>query len=160
MPKLLTPQQYENSLDELNELRPLQLADETQHKIDIAVCDKLPVSSKKAVAGMLIKGTQQGSLLVRFDKDYPNYEVRQPNISYIHKKDLVSFAQKVSFVLSVVVNSYGLTDLWWTDSSYNIILKELSITDPTFIEFSGTDLYVKGDGIANWGCIVFFYGFY
>lgn len=160
MPKLLTPRQYEKPLEDINEIRPLQLADEIQHKIEIAVCNKLPVSTKKAATGMLMKGTQQGALLAKFNKDYTIADPIRLELNYLTPTGCVSFVQKVSFVVYDVISSYSMTGLFWTDSSGDIIFWPLDPTQTTYIGFSGTDLYMKATGVANWGGSYDFYGFY
>ncbi len=160
MPKLLTPQQYEPVLDELNELRPLRIADQIHHKIEIGVCDKLPVAAKKAVTGSLVKGTQQGALLKKAINNNQHYQAISMLLTAINRYGYVPFDQKVSFVLVNVLESENLAFFAWCDSTYIKNIKELSWPKPTFVEFSGTVMYVKTAYDLIGSMTADYYGFY
>jgi hypothetical protein len=70
MPKLLTPVQYENTLDELNGVRPLELADEVKLTLDIPILNVNPVSQKRPAIGKLLRCNQRGALLQDGEKGY------------------------------------------------------------------------------------------
>lgn len=161
MPKLLTPQQYENSLDELNELRPLQIADEVKRQIDIPVCNKLPVSTKKAVSGLLTKGTQQGALLTELNTDYTAYEKISQYFSDGSEQHCVTFAQEVNGVLCVQTTLFEYIEAWWTNSTYALQIMAISLIVPTYLPFIGTDLYVYASDTSIYRTLYMdFYGFY
>lgn len=63
MQKLLTPQQYESTLDELNEIRPLQVSDIVKQFISMPVCNRYANSESKASDGVFVKSTHHGHIL-------------------------------------------------------------------------------------------------
>ena len=151
MPKLITPVQYEPSVDELNEIVPLYMGDEVQQAINLSVLNANPVSENRPVIGKLARCNQYGGLLKYNDKrSFDNYEliaVDIPERNYV----LYEFAQKVEIVLWTFTSGAKESLLDWCSSGGIYTFKNLSLTGSTWLEFIGTKLYLRGDsGISGY----------
>jgi len=127
MPKLITPVQYEPTLDELNEVRPLQLADEVKSVISSPALNLNPVSHGRPVFGKLSRCNNQGALLTNGNSGYENYEAFSLPV-YWHPTQhySITFSQKVKRVFLLPTMFWFDPALKWTDPSYLITIKELN----------------------------------
>ncbi|GAH82001.1 unnamed protein product, partial [marine sediment metagenome] len=139
MPKLATPVQYEPSLDGLNTIRPLQLADEVKTVIPYPVLCKNPPSIDKPAVGMFARCSQQGALLKSvpvwanriFEDDFELSE-REPNVHYV-------FPTKVKYVFALLDMGGHSGAVHWTDSSYTQEYRLIATDKYTSIIFMGKD---------------------
>lgn len=142
MPKLATPVQYEPALEGLNDIRPLQLADEGKVVIPYPVLCKNPPSTGKPAVGMFARCSQQGALLKSVSNVYSAYEKIRLNFDVDNLEQVVEFSQRIGFVLCVPIVHHRGSDLWWSEATYTAKFKKISQTAPTFLKFVGSDLYV------------------
>lgn len=160
MQKLITPIQYEDSLDELNIVRPLKLDDEVKHNLDIPVLDVIPVSKDRPAKGKLLRCDNNGGMLVKNHAEYENYEkVDRPFIGEF-EFEYAQFSQKVSGVLWECKTIYSVAYFWWSDPSYSILFQTLANPGETWIKFSGTRIYFVMIGVGDVVADCHVYGFY
>lgn len=161
MRKLLTPVQYEPSLEGLNAIRPLQLADEGKIAISYPVLCHNPPTEGRPAFGKLARCTPTGSLVSYKSNDISDYEYIQKVFVFGTTQIVITFAQKVSLVLCIVESALSVTETWWSDPTYTRHFKAIHLIDPTFLNFSGVDLYVIGAFFPSFGNLTIgFYGFY
>ncbi|GAI88583.1 unnamed protein product, partial [marine sediment metagenome] len=139
MPKLSTPVQYEPALEGLNDIRPLQLADESKVVVPYPVLCKNPPSKDRPAVGMFARCSQQGALLksnniatTDIDRTTEDFSEAAPLVHY-------PFTQKVSGVIAKYVNFYGTSGLWWCNSNGTIKYTALSTAAYVFLPFVGKD---------------------
>lgn len=142
MLKLATPVQYESSIEGLNDIRPLQLADEVKIVIPCPALCRSPVTKNKPVVGRLARCSQQGALLTELQKFYTNFEYIEQDFETGNSNKLIEFSQKVSCVQSKVI-VVGLHDTaYWTDPTYIEQIMSIYDTQTVFLPFVGTNLYI------------------
>jgi len=141
MPKLLTPVQYEPALDGLNEVRPLQLADEVKIALNIPVFNVNPVGKNKPVVGKLARCNQQGALLESNKVfDLRNFEYQVKYTPFESGEFSVTFAQPIKGFL---VYFYARSDeshnsVWVTPDG--IVIKRFIYQQYMWFDFKGTIL--------------------
>ncbi len=160
MPKLLTPIQYEDKLDELNKVRPLVLADEVKPSLDIPVLDSAPVSDSMPALGKLLRCDRTGSLLKRQIAGFENVEVLQVYIPIATVFDTYSFAQRVSGVMWQPTLTVFITSALFTSPDYIITLKSLSLMNIEWLSLDITDFPIRITGIQPGKLRGWLYGFY
>ena len=151
MRKLLTPAQYEPSLEGLNEIRPLELKDETSLNIPYPVlCENLPNERRQGI-GKFARCTKDGALVKHRGNDVKIYQIVQDSIDYPVTNMEFVFFQKVKYVLLDPIGILVFDLAWWTDSTHMINLGTVSYNKPTFILFRGTHLYLRVAYMGPWG---------
>lgn len=160
MPKLATPVQYEPSLEGLNAIRPLQLAEESKVIIPHSVLCKNPPSADRPAVGMLARCSEQGALL-KYKNTWAN------NVSYkvmylIEALPIGSstFFRRVYGVVARFDLRAGVGSVWWCDSIGRYTYTQLATDYWKFLPFVGKTISFLGDGFLGWDCKVYFYGFY
>lgn len=160
MPKLATPVQYEPSLEGLNEIRPLQLADESKIVIPYPVLCKNPPSTDRPAVGMFAR-CSNGALLKSVPAWAKSWEysglLSLSNMSYLVH---FTFAQRVYGVLARYAKLVGTFTCYWNMPSYSVPIKRVYTLEYTFLPFVGKTMYFKGYGTGDWEGDVWLYGFY
>ncbi len=160
MPKLATPIQYEDSLDELNQLRPMSLTDEGKIELAIPTLNVNPVDSGRPVIGKLLRCNQVGSLVGNSSIGYSNVE------QFIHmfimppRHKLFEFSQKVFAVVIQGTEITGSADAIWTDSTYTATYATAIADASIVIPFVGDKLYIRADVIITGAYRVDVKGYY
>lgn len=161
MPKLITPVQYEPSIERLNDIRPLQLEDEVKIVIACPVLYENPPSENKPAVGKLARCTKQGALLADRQKVYTNFEYITQDFETGDENQVIQFSQKVSFVQSRAVALGTWLTAVWTDPTYTITLKDIRSPYTEFLPFNGVDLYVRVTcSLPGFITTIGFHGFY
>lgn len=161
MLKLTAPIQYEPSLEGLNAIRPLRLRDESRILVPCPVLCINPPTKDKPAIGKLARCSQQGALLNDKQKVLTNYEYIEREFPYGLPNQQITFAQEVSPVWCKVLSYIGVTDLFWTDPTYTIDIQAILLIAYTFLQFRGSDLYVRGVVSVPFGHLTMgFWGFY
>lgn len=161
MRKLLTPVQYEPSLEELNSVRPLQLADDAKIVIPYPVLCLNPVTKDRPPIGKLARCDRAGALLASQPVECTAYEYITEDFADGDSDKLIQFSQQVSFVqtLVTVVGFWG--DGYWTDPTYTAEIKNIFGTTTFYLPFVGTDLYIHVTILVPIApTTIGFYGFY
>lgn len=144
MPKLLTPLQYSPTLDELNDIRPLQTDKIVKPSIDIGVCNELADSNQKAALGQLARCTKQGHLLIKNSLVSTEYELKE--YSYVDRETIetITFSQPVKEVMVDVKMNAATILFWWCSSNYLISIKDLNAIGKYYLNFRGLsfDVYL------------------
>jgi len=143
MRKILTPQQYSQTLDELNEIRPLQVSDIVKPSIDIGVCNSFADSDNKSVLGKLAKCTQHGSLLKKKPLGYAQFEQIGVNRLEIETIETISFSQPVKEVLVKVIILNNVLVFHWCADNYLVSLMNLNSVGIYYLHLKGSsfDIY-------------------
>lgn len=160
MPKLATPVQYEPSLEGLNDIRPLQLADEVKVVIPYPVLCSNPPSTGRPAMGKFVRCNQQGALL--------KHKPYEP-LSYYFKDDTITSAiAGCSFIFPTKV--YGISAYWkiddgsptcfWTNPRATKNIKELIDRAYIWLPFVGNTIWFVGVGEGDWEGYIEVYGFY
>lgn len=161
MAKLITPVQYEDTLDELNKVRPLVLNDEVKRNIDLPVLDANLVAKKGSALGKLLRCTNEGSLLVKNHNGFDNVEIKPFDIERRYEQTTFTFAQEVFGVLCNVIINDVITEFYVTDSTGTIHAQDIGLTGTTWIKFRGTAIWVRVIGELPRDYVAGnFYGFY
>lgn len=160
MPKLLTPLQYSPTLDELNDIRPLQTDNIVKPSIDIAVCNELVDSDKKATLGRLIRCTKQSHLLIKNSLVSTEYEGKP--YTYVNQEMVltITFSQLVREVMVHTKMAAGTILFYWCSSNYLISIKDLKSIGKHYLNFRGLsfDVYLHQPLLP--ALIFDVYGFY
>ena len=160
MPKLATPVQYEPTLEGLNEIRPLQLADESKIVVSYpALCQNPPTKDRPAV-GKLARCSEQGALLKSLPVWCDKYETLFWTITNEMPAHFFTFAQKVYGVIVLWQIIEGTPVCDWVSL---IPMKELQRITPdihTFLPFVGVKVRFRGKNIDVWEGDIRVYGFY
>lgn len=160
MPKLATPIQYEPALEGLNDIRPLQLADESKIVIAHPVFCKNPPSAGKPAVGMFARCSQQGALLKSNNTWSDKIESHYLRIDDAYPIYFYTFAQKVYGIIAFWERTAGVAKGYWCDPSGTQKYIELSTITYTFLPFVGTIIWFLGESILGWDAKVWFTGFY
>jgi len=160
MPKLLTPIQYEDTLDELNIVRPLELADVVKHLIDIPILNSNSVDNNPAL-GKLLRCDNAGALLIKNSNGFKHVEAKAFYVDYLGKPADITFAQPVERVLYKYVSDNECYNVMWVIPALgNPIIKTWPATDTTWIEFNGTTIRLNISGGILHHLHAILYGFY
>lgn len=160
MPKLITPVQFEPSLEGLNIVRPLIMPDECKTIISYPVlCQNLPSEGKPGV-GKLARCTQSGALL-RDNSELPDkvYDV-ELEISENGEEISYTFPTKVVGVIAQWEDEADVIDFWWCSSDYSVLFVELRRNDFVFLPFSGKTIHFFVDSSDGWDIELRLIGFY
>jgi len=161
MPKLATPMQYGRSLDDLNGLRPLALADECKNVVSYPVLCKNPASVDKPAIGKLARASQQGQALLANTYRYADYEYIEQEFELNNPNRLIEFNQQVFFVQTKVIQVYSMIAAWWADATYTTLYKLIYPVPIVSLGFVGTKLYIgSAHQVAGWKAVIAFWGFY
>jgi len=158
MPKLATPIQYKPALEGLNEIRPLQLADESKIVLPCPVLCTNPPSKDRPAVGIFARCSQQGSLL----KSEPGWAdtIYEYNVAIV-----VGDEVHITFPMYVVgvIAKYTLTGpmgVDWCNDAYTINYKGLATEYWTRLPFVGKDIHFIVDGMPDVTGALFIKGFY
>lgn len=160
MPTLITPVQYEAALEELNALRPLQLAKTVQRLIDIPLVNKEPAESKKSVTGTLVRGTQDGSLLTNNVHELTHYEKIEYDETIFMGNVDVEFAQLVKHVVFKLFSVALLNELWWCVPDTDIKIQDVLTVGIHQLNFVGTKISFYHNGVPIQNLTFAIYGLY
>ena len=161
MPKLLTPVQYEPSLEGLNVVRPLHLADEAKPIISYPVLCKNPPTKDRPVVGKLARCTQQGALASDKRVVYDTWEYIEKQFTWTTRQHHIAFSQVVYPVHCNIVSINLINAIAWTDSTYTKIYQLLDLVVDTMLWFKGVNLYIRTIMASPPAFLTLgFYGFY
>lgn len=160
MPKLMTPIQYEPSLEGLNAVRPLQLLDEGKSIISYPVLCKNAPSEGRPAIGKFARCSQQGALLKKSNTLFHNLESNFFPISENTPLEHYIFQQKVYKVTIRYTDGYGTTGVWWCNYDGSIHFTELPFGVWMTLPFVGRSFHIVGEGVAYWQGTVILFGFY
>lgn len=160
MRKLLTPLQYSSTLDELNELRPLQVDDKVKQVIGVPIHNELAIANAKGVRGLLSKGTQQGGAIIHHNHKLDNYE----ELNYVKSEILnswsVSFSQRVYKVVIQHSKTVACNFFEWRNPTYTVTIQSLVIDGVSVCNFVGDIMYLWLDALFPNDNNIDVYGFY
>lgn len=160
MPKLATPVQYEPALEGLNDIRPLQLADKSKVVIPYPVLCKNPPSTGKPAVGMFARCSQQGALLKSKNTRYRYLEIQARTYDFYDGRKTITFSQKVSLVLCYPGAISFTLNVRWIVPATDGRIQEISLVEPTALNFKGTNLYTRAWFSEMWGqCTIYFFGY-
>ncbi|MBA7654882.1 hypothetical protein ES703_62775 [subsurface metagenome] len=160
MPKLSTPFQYEDSLDELNMVRLLNLVDEVKRIIDIPVLDVNPVDEKGFAAGKLLRCDNNGALLSKNADGFKYCETQSFEIDSPAYFVPCEFAQEVQGVLLDVTDSENIVSFTWLSPATFGNLQYFNILGRTWVNIKGDVLLIKVSGAPPYYHYFTVYGFY
>lgn len=160
MPKLITPVQFEPSLDGLNIVRPLIMPDEGKTVISYPVlCKNLPSEGKPGV-GKLARCTQDGALLRDNLEFASNRYYGALSLSGLSPCRTFTFPMRVKAVSVLPVTEEPAATFYWCSSDCSNNYKQLSDTVYTFLSFVGTVMQFKMVGGTEEETYILIYGFY
>jgi len=143
MIKLSTPVQYEDSLDELNIVRPMELTDEVKTILDIPVVNAKPVDTGCSAIGKLLRCNESGSLLTNGRVNFQDTEsFTEMFFGMAPSITLIEFSQVVSGVILSITMLMEDEKLAWCDST-GVVLVEYDARGNYPIAFYGTKIYFK-----------------
>ena len=160
MQKLVTPVQYENTLDGLNAVRPLVLADEVKPILDIPVLNANPVSENRPAIGKLLRCNQNGALVTKNHNGFKYYQTKSLEIDSPNYFNLCTFSQKVEGILLEVTDSANITAFGWFWLAGFAILEVWNLLGTTWSNFDGQSLYIKISGATPYHHYFNVHGFY
>ncbi len=141
MRKLITPVLYDGSLDGLNEVRPLDLADEVKVSLDVPILNVNPVNNSKLALGRLLRCTKDGALLTKNHNSFENVEERRLIITEEAITEVIEWSQKIFGFLWVFQSRFDINWLVWSDPTYTQRLLYLSLSGTTWVPFKGDTTY-------------------
>lgn len=160
MPKLITPVQFEPSLDGLNIIRPLIMPDECKTVISHPVlCQNLPSEGKPGV-GKLARCTQDGALLGDNSEFASNVYGGTLAMSGVTSCRTFTFPMRVKAAIAKVFTEEEAATFFWCSSDCLTNYKQLSETVYTFLPFVGTVMQFKMVGGSEEETFLRIYGFY
>lgn len=160
MRKLRTPLQYESMLDELNEIRPLQVSDIVRQSICMPVCNRLAKSISKASDGVFVKGTQHGHILTKNVKELTQYQSEQRAIGAGQHNLIFDFSQPVYKVIIYVQVLIKVNRLYWGWVGSEFAIQDINSLGTHHINFVGDSICIN-TAIGVGGLInITVYGFY
>lgn len=142
MPKLATPVLYEDALQQLNEIRPLKLADEVKQGFSLPVlCTNTPNAGKPAI-GRLAQSNNRGSLIAENSgRKFDNAEFIDFSIPAGLRFKVCNFSQRVLGVhLFWVSRSQDSNAVFWCAADSTKI-KQLVYQTWMWLPFIGTRIY-------------------
>lgn len=160
MPKLATPVQYEPSLEGLNDIRPLQLADEGKIVVPCpALCQNPPTKDRPAI-GRLARCTQQGALVKYNSRLYTAYETGFKPISFYGSLVSHTFAKRVKGVIAkAIIGTHTYTAVW-SESTGTLSFADILFDVNVWLPFTGQTIWFKGTGEDLWAGWIGFWGFF
>lgn len=160
MPKLATPVEYEPTLEELNTVRPLQLADEGKIVIPYPVLCKNPPTKDRPAVGKLARCTQQGALLKVGNAPFTLVESGSDTVTNVDWLFHYTFTQKVYGVVIRATYVPPALNFWWCTYVGSKLLPVGQSGFSLFLPFVGTVLSLRGEGFLTWSIDFIFMGFY
>ncbi len=140
--KLLTPVQYEPTLEELNAVRPLELSDEVGISIDMVALDAGDEADKSSIIGRFMRCTQHGAILANSNVKYDNVEAVVFGFDRNSNPGHTQFSQKVFGVVVDIETSWSASSPTWSDSTGSIVYQLLSLTQPVYIPMVGDGFWL------------------
>lgn len=160
MPRLATPVIYEPALEQLNEVRPLVLADEVKRLVSLPVLCVNPVSQGLSAVGKLVSCDKQGSLL-KSSKIWAD-GIETQLITWpaaVMFQDIV-FSQKVKGVSVYWYWEYEQPTVNWMSAghidSYGVIYPDVYM----FLSFNGKEISFMQRGLEVYSIEFEIRGFY
>lgn len=161
MQRLATPTQYEPALEGLNDIRPLQLVEDSKIVVAYPVLCKNPPTIDKPAVGKLARCTQQGTLVRHKVNGLTAYEYIEQEFPVNGGNQQIAFSQKVSYISVVEVDVGFRDDSWFMDSTYTHQLARIVGVNQLQFPFVGTVFYVTVRWSLPFGSIhLGFYGYY
>ena len=139
--KLLTPVTYEDTLDELNVVRPLVLVDEAKVELDVPILNRNPVSENRPAIGKLLKCDINGCALSSPNGVIDKYETDE--VYDVPPGDAVAtidFGRIVNRFRVKGIWFIAETVLWWCTSSGD---KLLEIDENVWAQINARGRYFK-----------------
>lgn len=158
--KLITPVQYEPVLDDLNQIRPLQLQDDVQRVISLPVVNTNPANNPNNARGKFLRCSQQGVILGTHNYNSYDYEEIEKYIIDDFSDYLITFSQLVKFVQVEIRQMADSGYLRWRTLYPSRLIIIYENTGFYYWPYRGTQLNVRINGTGNGGTQVFFRGFY
>lgn len=160
MLKLATPIQYEPSLEGLNVLRPLQLADEVKTELALPVLCVNPIDKTHPATGKLARCSEMGSLLKSKSVFYDEYEKIPLTFYNGYENQTLTFKQKV-FQVFAHTEFYNFTaSTWWCDPSYYRMYAPIDYNLDVMLPFVGQTMYFSSNAGNDDVHGIVFYGFF
>ncbi len=157
---LATPSQYEASLEGLNKLRPLKLADKCKTELTYSVLCVNPVEKDRPAIGKLARCSGDGALLKTKNVSYDNVELKTTVFTDVDTTRVITFSQKVFQVFARVQSYRGYNSAWWVNPTYNNYYMSVDFNKTVMFPFVGQIMYFKSLIIGGDWLVVSFYGFY
>lgn len=143
---LVTPVQYESAFDGLNEVRPLELADEVKVALDIPVLNANPVSSSRPAIGKLLRCNQRGGILQTPSNKY----TYTGYLEYAYIAGVIlhrfTFSEVTPFVICEDIYFSEPFGIRWTDSTGAIVLDSWPNGIKRILPFYGKHLWISKVG--------------
>lgn len=146
MPKLATPVQYEPSLDGLNDIRPLQLADEAKVVIPYPVLCKNPPTVDKPAVGMFARCDRQGSMLINVPPWATEVYEIDIDIAVTNGGMFYSFPIMVQGVLAIYTKVGEYMSVEWSNPTYSRSYAYIHENVWKYLSFMGTKIYFRVSG--------------
>lgn len=150
MQKLLTPVLYEDTLDELNSVRPLRIEDKVENVLDIPILDSNPASDNKPIKGGLLRCDNNAALLKcnQIGVDYD--DVVTFELATASPREKIYFPRLVSHIIFYrMTNVHDIALHWITWQG----ISSYDNQDPLrrwLIEFGCEQIRVMGIGTGSW----------
>lgn len=160
MPRLRTPVQYEESMGELNQVRPLNLIDPVKIALDIPFLNFNPVNKNRPAIGKLVRCNKAGALIKENSVIERNTEIDGGGVTTGTPVVAITFSQPVHYWRMWGIGTTLGSDLWLTDSTGDIIIQTLDMLGDNTIFLYGDTFYVKGAGTPFWIITFTFTGYY
>ncbi|MBA7621477.1 hypothetical protein ES703_28839 [subsurface metagenome] len=133
-------------MDELNEVRPLQLADEVKSVISSPALNLNPISHGRPVTGKLARCNNQGGLSVNDNSGFENYEYIVTLFEGRPMPQKVTFAQKLKgLYLPQYEWFYPFTTFEWVDAGTRLTIQTLHQDASNWLKFTGTEIWIRGN---------------
>lgn len=140
---LRTPVQYESVLDELNTVRPLQLADEGKVALDTPVLNANPVSSSRPAIGKLLRCNQRGGILRSPVDKYTSAGYLEYTYIYPINIHRFTFSEVTPVVFVECIDPVNVISYAWTDSTGDIAIVTWPVMMDRLLRFYGKRLWIK-----------------
>lgn len=160
MIKLATPILYENALNGLNQLRPLQLKDKSRLTLDYSVLCNNPVGINKPIIGRLARCTEQGAISKKVLQGFSTYELFSFILNGSNPQQHIGFSGYVKGVLICCYNAYLSSHFGLYTDDYGSLILTINPTIRSWVNFKCKDLYLKGTGYFGWTVYGDIYGMY
>jgi len=150
MIKVATPILYESSLDELNRIRPLRLADKSRFSFDYPVLCSNPVNSNRPAISKLARCDKQGSLVKNVGNSYKNAETINIYEQDYYPLPYYTFSRKVSSCLLTITHITYQDMFAWTDNEYDNWFVTYRYAGNYFLSFTGQTIYFYPQFVEGW----------
>jgi len=158
--KLTTPVQYEQVIDGLNEIRPLNLDDTVRRVVSLPVINSLSVDDPHIVQGKVLRCDNNGAVLGKNNRCYNNYEDKYLYTGSGYENNTIVFGQRVYYVnLRIKTLSVG-GYVQWLDPLFYILVKLYESTGLYYLPLVGTKIHLRTAGYGTGATRVYVYGFY